>query len=207
MERQYGMAVERGGGDEATGRRTGADVETWHEFTGYLGRLVNRQFWASRRLEHNEYRAMVNRLAAEPPFARLDEYLDFLDGQLNEVEKEGQYEPELALESGLSVLQQFSGVIKSVEDRMGRFYIGDINLRVPDSTRGRTLSFEMYIRGADFRAGNEVLFDAFKDACEDADSAFQAISNPRETRPRNQEELGLFFSYDITLKDKIPTRK
>ena len=90
---------------------------------------------------------------------------------------------------------------------MGRFYIGDVELRVPAAGSGRILRFEMYIRGPEFRAGNELVFEAFRDACEDADSAFQAISNPRETRPRNQDELGLFFRYEVILKDKIPTRR
>ena len=105
------------------------------------------------------------------------------------------------------MLQQFAGVIASVEKSLGRFYIGEIGLKLPAASRGRHLSFKVFFRGEQFRERNVLLKNAFLKIFEDKDSAFKDWVKAPKERPTVGDDLGAFVDYAIELRAEVPVKK
>ncbi len=206
-ERMFGYAVPKTAKASSTRRESGKRVTNYMQFTGYLTYLVNEGTWPERNMSHNEYRTMVNKLAEQPTFKRIVWYRNELNNYLKKVQTEGQFEPSLALDSSVAVLQQFAGVIASVEKSLGRFYIGEIGLKLPAASRGRHLSFKVFFRGEQFRERNVLLKNAFLKIFEDKDSAFKDWVKAPKERPTVGDDLGAFVDYAIELRAEVPVKK
>ena len=205
-ERIVGVAVEREAKQSGRSRSRGASAATTVQFTGYLHHLVNQGRWPERHMKHDEYRQMLSNLARQPVDQRLQWYRNFLKGYLKKVQRDGQYIPELALDSGAAVMQQFASVITSVEKQLGRFYIAEVTLTLP-AKKGRQLTFKVFFRGKEFREHNAVLEDAFQATKKDADSAFDGLAKTTVEAPVTGADPGGYYTYTVQIKDKVPVTR
>ncbi|MCA8957324.1 MAG: pilus assembly protein PilM [Planctomycetes bacterium] len=191
---------------KATGRR-GSTSNTLVQYSGYVGFLVNKTSWAGARMRA-DYEGMVGRIAARPTFTRLAAYRNELKAFLRKVQEKGEYVPELTLDSGVAVLQQFAEVFASLEKNLGRFYVVDIDLNLPvaKTKEGGRLNFRVFFRGADFASRNSMLKQAFEAAAKRKDSAFEA--SPTFYKPEREETFtelsSAQYDYYLQLKTKIP---
>jgi len=206
-EKLFGYPVSKEARGSGGRRTTGTKVTKYVQFTGRLNFLVNEGTWPSRTMDHNKYRTMVNQIAAQPTFRRIDWYYKKLNSLLRAAQREGQYEPTLALDSCVAVLQQFAGVVTSVEKKLGRFYIGEIGVKLPTKASGRTLTFRLFIRGDDFRAKNLTLERAFEAAFADKKSAFEDFrKTPVQNPVSGSNGVGCYYVYSIAVRDSLPVR-
>ena len=142
-------------------------------------------------------------------FRRINWYYAKLNSMLKQAQLKGQYEPALALDSSVAVLEQFAGVITSVEKQMGRFYVGELGVRLPAKKTGRTLTFKVFIRGSDFRARNVILEEAFEAEFADRDSAFESMPKAPVQNPvsgGDAASVGCYYAYSINLRSPIPVK-
>jgi hypothetical protein len=206
-EEIYGFAVAKTAGS-ATRRQKGEGGDVYMQYTGYLGYLVNRTGWPGKRMKHDEYRQMVNKIAEQPTFRRIQTYRNHLTDYLRQVQREGEYDPKLALGSGVAVVEQFSELVRKLEDGLGQFYIGEIDLSLPRGNKqdGGHLNFRVYFSGSDFGERKRILEQALEQAFATKESAFEDFDNPaRETTVPGENSA--FYQFFVRLKPEIPVLK
>ena len=205
-ESLYGYAVPKEVG-RATGRSK-TKATSLMQYSGFLGYLVNKpNAWPARMLKPDDYVKMVNGIAKSPTFNRIQNYKNHLRQELKRVQRDGEYDPNLELDSAVAVVQQFSGIFKDLEEQLGKFYVGEIDVSLPSKPRDPgKLKFKVFFRGSDFRARKDMLKAEFERLFEDKASAFEGFGLPdRETTYPEADSAR--YDFDVQLKSSIPIIK
>lgn len=205
-ESLYGYAVPKEVG-RATGRSK-TKATSLMQYSGFLGYLVNKpNAWPARMLKPDDYVKMVNGIAKAPTFNRIQNYKNHLRQELKRVQRDGEYDPNLELDSAVAVVQQFSGIFKDLEEQLGKFYVGEIDVSLPSKPRDPgKLKFKVFFRGSDFRARKDMLKAEFERLFEDKTSAFEGFGLPdRETTYPEADSAR--YDFDVQLKSSIPIIK
>lgn len=204
-ERLYGAATEEKKA-AATGRST-TKTKVLMQYTGYLGYLINKQQWPGIRFKHDDYVRMANRIAQQPTFTRIQGYRNHLRTELKRVQRDGEYDPSLELDSGVAVVEQFAGIFKELETQLGKFYVGEIDVNLPSKPKeSGKLRFKVFFRGDDFRARRDVLKSEFERQFADKNSAFQGFGLP-DKETTFPEADSARYDFDVQLKPSIPVIK
>jgi type IV pilus assembly protein PilM len=205
-ESLFGYAVPKEVG-RATGRSKNKATSLM-QYSGFLGYLVNKpNAWPARMLKPDDYVKMVNGIAKSPTFNRIQGYKNHLRQELKRVQRDGEYDPGLELDSAVAVVQQFSGIFKGMEAQFGKFYVGEIDVSLPSKPRDPgKLKFKVFFRGSDFRARKDMLKAEFERLFEDKTSAFEGFGLP-DKETTYPEADSARYDFDIQLKSSIPIIK
>lgn len=188
----------------AAARGGGRVAEQRPEFSGYVGTLLGRAGWFSqpKNFDPREYNKLLEEVEAQPVFKRLALVRERVRAQHRKQQTESGIYQDLKLGSGLGVLAEMAKVIQSVENKLGRFLVTDIHLRLEAQDANRSLSFRVAVRGQDYTSKYVALENAFAEAAKDPKSAFLELGKRmRDEEPfTDSEGPGAFYELRMVLK-------
>ena len=180
-------------------------------FQGYLAYLLNPPgswFAQITNFGSNDYTNLVNAVDAVPVFGdpprppRLEVVRAQLRRYLDKARQDTGVYSDLSLESGFAVLVRWASILQSLEDRLGRFLVMEVELSLPANANSRQLKFTIAIRGDDFRSKHSALVRAFEQECELEDSPFSEVKEVgREDIFQNTQELGSYYSLTLGIRE------
>lgn len=204
MEKVYGATYMPASKSSEGSRQRGRSARTSARFYGYLGNVMVDGFFAgSTYFDRAARDALVKKLLQTPVFERLPVVRSELSKYFA---RKQSYYPEMRIGSGYGVLVEAANVLRQVEPQLGRYLLGEIEVRLPAGDRGRWLRFQTVLRtddGSSFREKADVIRRAFQDAARSPDSAFLNLAEKDITLKGSfsgEGDEGAIFEFKVDLK-------